>query len=80
MPGNIMAQMAMAPERKTNQEASGLSAGVATVIKYAKPAPKAKAKSTGQCQRSIFLLTTQAEASTKPKKKAQSNTAWYCKR
>ena len=43
MPGRIIAQMAMAPQRKMNHRSFEVSAGVVMVIAYAATAPAANA-------------------------------------
>ena len=77
MPGKIIAQMAIAPDKKTNQSASGVSAGTAMVIQKARPAPTSNAGIWFQCLVFRCFCTTQTEAKTSPKKKDQMGMGWF---
>ena len=76
MPGRIIAQIAIAPLRKTNQAAEGVSTGTAPTRTKAPAAASSKASASFTVQRDTFPRTVMIDASTSPKKKAQTWTGW----
>ena len=80
MPGKIMAQMAMAPQRKMNHSAEGVSAGVMTVMNQAATAPTTNPAMLLTSHRVTSRETNHVDASTSPKKKAHTSTGWWTSR
>ena len=72
IPGNIIAQMAMAPQRKINQRSFGVSVG--DIRQMAAPAaiPRARASRCLILVRSMSLSISIADAIMRPKKKDHS--------
>jgi hypothetical protein len=72
IPGSIIAQIARAPERKTNPTFVGVSAGVAILIKKAMAIPMNPAIYTSAFHLVISRATIMAEIMMSPKKKDQT--------
>ena len=69
IPGRIMAQMAMAPDKKMNHSPLGVLAGVASVIRNAMIIPTSKEITTTTRHLTIFRKTNTADIMISPKKK-----------
>ena len=76
IPGKIMAQMAIAPERRINHQSSGVLVGVSTVIVYAMMAPTINEVMVSISHFFISLDTMRAEITMRPKKKDQMYNGW----
>ncbi len=76
IPGKIMAQIAIAPERRINHQSSGVLVGVSTVIVYAMMAPTINEVMVSISHFFISLDTMRAEITMRPKKKDQMYNGW----
>jgi hypothetical protein len=68
MPGRIIAHMAIAPDKKINQNASGVSVGERIVMKYATTIPKINDTAVATFHFRMVLNISGEEIRIKPKK------------
>ena len=80
MPGRIIAQIAMAPDRKMNHRASGVSVGESVHTTTPSMTPSTSMTQSLSFQSLISLRMNTEEATMRPKKKAQVGTGRWLSR